>query len=631
VKQEKKSILSKMLLPLFSREPLELEEAARRQLFTIFIILIIIPLLFFGTIQLKTGHPEYGFSDYIIAVILFGIIYSLRYLKKSTWNFRITALLLLLLLAYWIVTGAVNGAASMWIIAFPPFVFFLLGKKEGYIWTAILLIMSILFFYNPLQFQWVYKFDIPFVTRIMATIIMVIFFTSNYETLRIKFLQKIKEDQNRLEELVSARTMELRQKNEDLEDALYITKALNEDIIASEKKLFESEKRYRILADNATDLIWSMDMNLKFTYISPAMKTIYGYSVEEAMTMSIEKLNTPKSFEKIMSAWIDEIKQEENPEADPNRSMVLELEQIKKDGSTFWSEIKVSFIRDKSGEATGIIGVTRDVTERRKTQELLVQTEKMMTVGGLAAGMAHELNNPLSIIMNSTQNVRRRISPELQKNIDVAEESGTSISAIIDYMGQRKITEYISYIHDASKRASDIIRDMLMFSRKSKLKYERIGINKLIELAIELYSKDYDLAQKYDFKKIQIDRDFREDLPEIICVQTQIEQVLLNLFKNAAIAITSMHEKEHVPLIGISTRYDDGDIVVKVSDNGPGIDAETLEHIFEPFYTTRDPGKGTGLGLSVSYYIITTNHGGTISASSWPGKGTTVAIRIPAR
>ncbi len=564
-----------------------------------------------------------------------------------------------MLFSFWICDGAVKGSASVWTICFPIFVFFLLGKKEGFAWTTLMLAIASMILFNPFKLDFPYTYDISFAARIVGAFLVVFLFTWNYESLRIEFLKKLKEEQekliteknnlqkemavrkaaenellqhhNRLEEIVDARTMELQQKNEDLKDALYITRALNEDIIASEKKLFESEKRYRILADNATDLIWSMDLNLKFTYISPAMKDLYGYTVEEAMAISIEKLNTEKSLQQVINVWNEHMKLEEDPEADPNRSTVLEIEQVKKDGSIFWSEIKVSFLRDKTGKATGIIGVTRDVTERRKTQELLIQTEKMMTVGGLAAGMAHELNNPLSIIMNSTQNIKRRTSPELKENFDMAEKSGTSISAIADYMEKRKITEYINYIHDASKRASDIIRDMLMFSRKSKIDFEKIDINELIELAIQLYSKDYDLSEKYDFKNISIKRDYFNDLPLANGVATQIEQVILNLLKNAAMAITSIQDKKQEPLITIRTFYDEGDIVIKVSDNGRGIDPETLEHIFEPFYTTKDPGKGTGLGLSVSYYIITSNHGGSISASSWPGRGTTVTIRLPAR
>ncbi len=652
-----RQLIKNFLSVLTSREPLEIEERSRRQLFAVFLLLLITPLFIFGTVHLQQGYWNYAVTDYIMGFIFFAMIFSLRYLKNSAWNFRIAVFLVEGLLTYWMFTGAVAGAASIWIIAFPPFVFFLLGKKEGIIWTLTMVFLAIFIFFNPFRMDWIYSFNIPFAARILATLLVVIFFTYNYESLRIAFLKKLKEEhnnllrekdqlsremeiriateeelirhRNRLEELVNARTMELQQKNSELENALSETRALNEELAASEKRLYESEKRYRILADNATDLIWATDINLNFTYMSPAVVSLYGYSVEEAMVLPHEKWNTPESFSKVMNAYIEHINLEKTGTADPDRAIILELQQLKKDGTLFWTELKVSFIRDKEGTATGIIGITRDVTERRRTQELLTQTEKMMSVGGLAAGMAHEINNPLSIIMNSIQNLQRRTSPSLPRNREAAIEAGTTIESIENFFAKRKIGEYIAYIYDASKRASEIVIDMLQFSRRSEAVKESVDINLLIEKALDLCSKDYDFIDKYDFKKIQIERNYSDDIPAVACIKTEVEQVLLNILKNASHAIKEISDDSHMPCISISTEAENNMCIIRISDNGIGIPASVLTHIFEPFFTTKQTGAGTGLGLSVSYFIITSHHDGSIKVDSEEGHGTTFTISLP--
>jgi len=267
-----------------------------------------------------------------------------------------------------------------------------------------------------------------------------------------------------------------------------------------------------------------------------------------------------------------------------------------------------------------------DVTDRVRIEEMMIQTEKMMSVGGLAAGMAHEINNPLGIILQGTQNAFRRLSPEFKVNSSVAKECGTDLQAVRAYLEKRGILNYLNGIKDAGSRASKIVSNMLNFSRRSDSSVMvSSDINMLMDNTVELAASDYDLKKKYDFRHIEIIRDYDPELSQVICTPTEIEQVILNLLKNSAQAM----ENTEYPKITLQTQQEAEYVRINIRDNGPGMDRKTCKRIFEPFYTTKCIGVGTGLGLSVSYFIITNNHRGTMSAESEPGKGANFTIRLP--
>jgi two-component system NtrC family sensor kinase len=269
-----------------------------------------------------------------------------------------------------------------------------------------------------------------------------------------------------------------------------------------------------------------------------------------------------------------------------------------------------------------------DVTEQVRIQEMMVQTEKMMSVGGLAAGMAHEINNPLGIILQTAQNTINRFSPDLKKNREVAREAGVDLERVREYMEKRKILGYLQAIREAGERAAKIVRSMLDFSRKSESRFAPCNINALIDHALELAAQDYDMKKRYDFRKIAIKREYADNLPEVWCSNTEIEQVILNLLKNSAHAIADQAPSAP-PEIRLETHLNDRMVEIVVHDNGPGMDETTRRRVFEPFYTTKETGVGTGLGLSVSYYIVTTNHSGEMMVDSAPGQGARFIIRLP--
>lgn len=267
-----------------------------------------------------------------------------------------------------------------------------------------------------------------------------------------------------------------------------------------------------------------------------------------------------------------------------------------------------------------------DITEYAHITELAIRNEKMMMIGGLAAGMAHEINNPLSAIMQGIQNIDRRLTEDLPDNLKAAEKFGINFEQLKHYMADRKIEMFLDAIKNSARRASRIVANMRHFSRTSPASTSTVQLQDVIESSIELAGSEYELKHTYRFLDINIIRQFHDDLPGIICDETQIQQVFINLLKNAAQAFD--HDKGPCT-ITITTDVDGSDIIVEFRDNGPGMSQEQAQRIFEPFYTTKKVTQGTGLGLFVSYMIITSVHKGGMTVSSVPGEGTVFTIRLP--
>ncbi len=269
-----------------------------------------------------------------------------------------------------------------------------------------------------------------------------------------------------------------------------------------------------------------------------------------------------------------------------------------------------------------------DITERVRMEQLMVQTEKMMSIGGLAAGMAHEINNPLGAIVQGAQVIKQRLSPDKEKNQTVARKYDIDLDSMQTYMQERKVVTAIEAIQQSGIRASKIISNMLQFSRKSDSKMNSVYLDRLLEHTIELANSDYDLKKGFDFRHIEILREYPETVPPVQCIDTEIEQVILNLLRNAAQAMSEI-DADSSPRITVRLFFDNNHATIEIEDNGPGIEEATQKRIFEPFFTTKPVGQGTGLGLSVSYMIITNNHQGTMEVDSAFGKGTCFKFSIP--
>lgn len=299
------------------------------------------------------------------------------------------------------------------------------------------------------------------------------------------------------------------------------------------------------------------------------------------------------------------------------------------DGAVHYKDVTVYPLIDEQSGGGSVILID-DVTMKSKLEEMMVQTEKMMSVGGLAAGMAHEINNPLGAILSGVQGAERRLSPNLKKNQEVAAELGVDLGRFQVYMERRGITGYLRGISDAGRRAARIVRNMLEFSRKSESTRALYEVREIMEKSLDLASNDYDLKKKHDFKTIDVFRDYEQDLPGIYITETEVEQVLLNILKNAAQALSEKQfSKQERPSLWLRTRRDGDFVRIEIEDNGPGMPEKVRKRVFEPFFTTKQVGVGTGLGLSVSYFIITRNHNGEFFVEAEEGKGTRFIIRLP--
>lgn len=271
----------------------------------------------------------------------------------------------------------------------------------------------------------------------------------------------------------------------------------------------------------------------------------------------------------------------------------------------------------------GLVVRIDDIDQRQKMEEIIVQTEKMKSVGGLAAGMAHEINNPLGAILQGVQNIQRRVQADNQVNKQTAEQYQLNLTDMNQYLEQRQVLQFLNNIQDAGKRAASIVSNMLQFSRGTQQSLSRIGVADLLERTITIAQSDLDL------KLIAIKLNCQPENLMMSCIPSEIEQVILNILQNAAHAMLNTDIATD-PIIDIEAALDGQHIVISIKDNGPGMDEETSRRIFEPFYTTKDIGDGTGLGLSVSYFIITAHHQGQLNVITRPGAGANFVIRLPA-
>jgi len=269
-----------------------------------------------------------------------------------------------------------------------------------------------------------------------------------------------------------------------------------------------------------------------------------------------------------------------------------------------------------------------DVSDLARLEEVMIQSEKMMSLGGLAAGMAHEINNPLAGIVQNVQVMRARLGAGLPANVEAAGVCGTSIEAVGCFMERRRILNMIDMIMESALRAAKIVENMLSFVRTAGDRKRPEDLSELMDRAVELAMNDYDLARQHDFRQIEIVREYAPGVPKVLCEASKLQQVFMNLLKNGAQAMAEVPERKSRFVLRIGH---EGDIVrVEVEDNGTGLSDAVRKRVFEPFFTTRPHGIGTGLGLSVSYFIVTEHHGGKMRVESVPGQSACFVLEFPA-
>ena len=301
--------------------------------------------------------------------------------------------------------------------------------------------------------------------------------------------------------------------------------------------------------------------------------------------------------------------------------------ESQKDGHPIVLEMTAYPLVDQTMQ--GVVVRLDDVTEQLRLTETVIQSEKMMSVGGLAAGMAHEINNPLAGMMQCAQVIENRLSADLPANRRAAEAAGVTLEQIHAYAHSRELPDLLQDINQTGSRAARIVDNMLRYARKDEGQFRRIDLNSLMDKTLEIARSDYDLRKRHDFQAIKIQRQYSENLALVQCQETEIQQVVLNLVKNAAEAMWIHRDEVTDPHLILRTYQKGDDVYLEVEDNGPGIEKAVCRRLFEPFFTTKPAGVGTGLGLAVSSYIVSNNHGGHLEVRSEVGQGACFVVMLP--
>ncbi|MDQ6600647.1 EAL domain-containing protein [Bacillus salipaludis] len=349
----------------------------------------------------------------------------------------------------------------------------------------------------------------------------------------------------------------------------------------TERALLESEKNYRLIAENMSDLLILFDLNGNGIYASPSHATVLGYSPEFFEDNNTLHLIHPEDSLMIQRQFDEVIKTQSISKA--------EARLLHANGEWRLFELTGTPVMVENGVVEHIMVVGKDITEKRKAEELLWNSEKLSLVGELAAGVAHEIRNPL-----------------------------TSIKGFIQLFQQGPLKEeYYNVILSEFNRIEDIIKEFLSLAKPQEIQLKQVNISALLKEVETL------LESEAHLKGIQFFIEMEPKLPSIMCDANQIKQVLLNLCKNSIEAL----DFNRRGMITITVRIENGEnLLIQVRDNGVGISEERIKRLGEPFYSNKE--KGTGLGLMLCMRIIR-QHKGTLTFESIENLGTTVNIRVP--
>jgi len=384
-----------------------------------------------------------------------------------------------------------------------------------------------------------------------------------------------------------------------------------------EKKLTGFQNYLNSIIDSMPSALIALDEQLYVTQWNHEATVLSGTPLDEALNQPIFIAFEP------LKPFLPQLKET------VEKHRVAKIERVTWPKDDDLRHYALTFYPLMGGGGRGVVIRIDDITQRLSLEEMMVQSEKMLSVGGLAAGMAHEINNPLGAILHNVQNIRRRLSPELPRNQEQASELGIDLPSVSRYLESREVPQLLDGIQQAGARAAKIVTHMLSFSRRSNRQLAPCDLPSLIDQAVEIASNDFDLAIGFDFKGQAIIRQFDPSLGPVPCTANELEQVLLNLLKNAAQAIHQRPQPNEPGRIILRTRLNPPWAEIQVEDNGVGMPEAVRKRTFEPFFTTKEIGQGTGLGLSVSYFIITNNHKGQMEVQSTPGQGTCFTLRLP--
>jgi PAS domain S-box-containing protein len=363
------------------------------------------------------------------------------------------------------------------------------------------------------------------------------------------------------------------------------------DVMAGIIQRKKAEEELRRLSDAvrmSTDSIVITDIEGTIIEVNEAALRMYGTTEKADLVGKNSIENIAPEDREIASAQLEKVIETEQLQS-------IEYRVLRKEGSSIPVETSVAIMRSKDGEPVGYVAVSRDITERKRMEQQLQSAGRLAAVGELAAGVAHELNNPLAAIQGYSQLLvsRNDLDELTKKDVDT--------------------------IYREALRASKITKNLLSFARRHEPEKRYISINETVEKTLELR------AHQMKVGNIELVTELQPDLPNTMADFYQLQQVFMNIVVNAEQAMSEAHGRGKL----IVRTQKSGDVLqVSFIDNGPGISEENLKRIFDPFFTTKDVGKGTGLGLSICYGIVEA-HKGRLYARSKPGEGASFFVEIP--
>ena len=364
------------------------------------------------------------------------------------------------------------------------------------------------------------------------------------------------------------------------------------------QKLHESEKKHRVLVETIRDIVYTVDMEGRFTYISPMVEGITGFKDKELVGRNFLEIVAPSYRETALRRFEKVLKS--------NETSRYEIEIAVKDGRSVPLEINTAPLSDNIGNTIGRIGVARDITERvleqkkRKEMEIKALTQdKLASLGEIATGIAHEINQPLSYIKIILESTIKDIEAAKVDRRELAEEFNESLRQI--------------------GKISSIISHLRTFGRSDVISFGPVKLSRVLDDTLILMHK------RLRIKNINFDRDIADNLPMLHGNHIKLEQVFINLIQNS---LDAMEEQKKGAII-LKARVDnDGTARITYTDTGKGIASKYQQKIFDPFFSTKEPGKGTGIGLAIVYGIIQ-EHNGEITCASDEGMGASFEIKLP--
>jgi PAS domain S-box-containing protein len=391
------------------------------------------------------------------------------------------------------------------------------------------------------------------------------------------------------------KALELQRANAEVRDEMM-------DRRRAEDALMESEQRFRELAETVQEVFWMSDPEkTRILYVNPAYERLWG--------------RTCASLYQSPESWVEAILPEDRERirrASLTRQSTGQYDETfrirRTDGTVRWIRDRAYPVRDAEGKVVRLVGTAEDITERRHLEDQFRQSQKMEAIGQLAAGVAHDFNNIIAVILGFAELAQAQLSKG------------------------RAAGESLEEIARASARAKSLVQQILTFSRQQPQERKNMPMGPTVEETVNflraVIPKDIEIGLEMDPKA-----------PEVLADPTQIHQVIANLCTNAWHAMEDRGGRILVKLESVVLDAADagrlagmrpGPVArLTITDTGKGIDAAILDRIFDPFFTTKEPGKGTGLGLSVVQGIVQ-GHDGAIVVSSQPGLGTTIKVYLPA-